>query len=87
MKIRYLGHSCFLLEESTGTTIVCDPYDDEIGYEMTPVSADAVTVSHHHHDHDAVSKVSGKPVVLDKEQGYELDGVVINAIKSHHDNC
>ena len=86
MKIKYLGHSCFLLEESTGTTVVCDPYSSEIGYEMPPVSADAVTVSHHHYDHDAVENVSGNPVVLDKEQGYELDGVVINAIKSYHDN-
>lgn len=86
MKIKYLGHSCFLLEESTGTTVVCDPYSDKIGYEMPPVSADAVTVSHHHYDHDAIANVKGNPVILDKEQGYELDGVVINAIKSYHDN-
>ena len=86
MKIKYLGHSCFLLEESTGTTVVCDPYDEEVGYKMPPVSADAVTVSHHHHDHDAIENVSGNPVVLDKEQGYELPGVEINAIKSFHDN-
>ncbi|MGN0808184.1 MAG: MBL fold metallo-hydrolase [Candidatus Coproplasma sp.] len=86
MKIKYLGHSCFLLQESTGTTVVCDPYDKSIGYEMPCVSADAVTVSHHHYDHDAVANVKGNPVVLDKEQGYELEGVVINAIKSFHDN-
>ncbi|MGN0823540.1 MAG: MBL fold metallo-hydrolase [Candidatus Coproplasma sp.] len=86
MKIKYLGHSCFLLKESTGTTVVCDPFSEEIGYKMPPVSADAVTVSHHHYDHDAVENVSGNPVVLDKEQGYELPGVEINAIKSFHDN-
>lgn len=86
MKIKYLGHSCFLLEESTGTAVVCDPFSDKIGYEMPSVSADAVTVSHHHYDHDAIANVKGNPVILDKEQGYELDGVVINAIKSYHDN-
>ncbi len=86
MKIKYLGHSCFLLTESTGTAVVCDPYDGSIGYSMPPVKADAVTISHHHYDHDCIKCVGGNPVVLDKEQGYELPGVVINAVKSYHDN-
>lgn len=86
MKIRYLGHSSFLLTGSTGTAIVTDPYDSSIGYSMPKVEADAVTVSHHHYDHDNVKAVGGNPVILDKEQGYELPGVVINAVKSCHDN-
>ncbi len=86
MKIRYLGHSSFLLTESTGTAIVCDPYGAEVGFAMPAVSADAVTVSHHHYDHDNVKAVGGSPVILDKEQGYELPGVVINAVKSFHDD-
>ena len=88
MKIKYLGHSSFLMTESTGTSIVTDPYDDSVGYEMPSVSADAVTVSHHHYDHDCVQKVGGDPVILDKETGYVVDdGVEINSIKSFHDNC
>ncbi|MDE7400981.1 MAG: MBL fold metallo-hydrolase [Clostridia bacterium] len=86
MKIRYLGHSSFLLTESTGTAIVCDPYGDAVGFSMPAVSADAVTVSHHHFDHDNVKAVGGNPVILDREQGYELPGVVINAVKSFHDD-
>lgn len=86
MKIKYLGHSSFLLTESTGTSIVCDPYSEKIGYAMPKVTADAVTVSHHHYDHDNVAAVEGNPVILDKEQGYELTGVVINAVKSFHDD-
>lgn len=86
MKIKYLGHSSFLLTESTGTAIVCDPYDDKVGFSMPKVRADAVTVSHHHFDHDAVKKVSGNPVILDREQGYELPGVEIKAVKSFHDD-
>ena len=85
MKIRYLGHSSFQLTESTGTTIVTDPYSDSLGCAMPKVSADAVTVSHHHYDHDAVEKIGGKPVVIDKEGNYELSGVEINSIKSFHD--
>ena len=66
MIIEYLGHSCFKLTESTGTSIVCDPYSEEVGYSMPKVRADAVTVSHGHFDHDAVANVEGNPVVIEK---------------------
>lgn len=87
MKIRYLGHSSFLLTESTGTAIVCDPYDASIGIEMPEVSADAVTISHHHYDHDCIAAVKGNPVILDRESGYDLPGVEIKAINSYHDDA
>jgi L-ascorbate metabolism protein UlaG (beta-lactamase superfamily) len=86
MKIAYLGHSSFLLTESTGTTIVTDPYDSAVGFEMPQIKADAITISHHHYDHDKVSAVGGNPVVLSKEGSYELSGVEISSIKSFHDN-
>ncbi len=85
MKIRYLGHSCFCLTESTGTTIITDPYGN-IGYRLPPVKADVVTVSHSHHDHNNVGGVAGSPIVLDKEGTYEIGGVQIEAIKSYHDD-
>lgn len=84
MKIRYLGHSCFSLTESTGTTIVTDPYGN-VGYRMPSVKADAVTVSHAHYDHNNVAGVLGNPIILDKEGTYEIGGVEISAIKSYHD--
>ena len=87
MLIEYLGHSCFKLTESTGTSVVCDPYSEEVGYEMPEVAADAVTVSHHHLDHDCLRKIKGKPVVIDKESSHDLPGVEINSIKSFHDEC
>jgi len=85
MKIRYLGHSCFVLTESTGTSIVTDPYGD-IGFDLPETTADAVTVSHSHYDHNNVSAVKGTPVVIDREGQYEIGGVHITAIKSYHDN-
>ena len=86
MIIEYLGHSCFKLTESTGTTIVCDPYSgDAVGYSMPKVEADVVTVSHHHSDHDVTGNIGGKPVIIDKEENYDSDGVEINSIKSFHD--
>lgn len=86
MKIEYLGHSCFKLTESTGTSIVCDPYSDAVGFKMPHVSANAVTVSHHHFDHDAVQNVKGNPVVIEGESSHDLPGVDIDAVKSFHDS-
>ena len=85
MKIEYLGHSSFKLTESTGTSVVCDPYDGSVGFDMSKVRADAVTVSHGHFDHNNVKAVEGNPIVLDKECSYDLPGVEIDAIKSFHD--
>lgn len=85
MKIEYLGHSCFKLTESTGISVVCDPYDTTVGYDLPELTCDAVTVSHHHFDHDYVKAVKGNPVIIDRECSYELTGVEINAIKSFHD--
>lgn len=85
MKIEYLGHSCFKLTESTGTSVVCDPYDGSIGYELPNLSADCVTVSHAHYDHENKDAVSGNPVILDAECSYNLPGVEISSVKSFHD--
>ena len=79
MKIQYLGHSCFKLTESTGTTVITDPYG-RIGYELPKgLKADAVTVSHDHFDHNNVKAIGGRPLLIDKEGFYELPGVEITA--------
>jgi L-ascorbate metabolism protein UlaG (beta-lactamase superfamily) len=85
MKIQYLGHSSFLLTESTGTSIVTDPYNS-IGYPLPAVSAKAVTVSHQHYDHNNAQAIGGKPLIFEKEGVYDLDGVEITGIKSFHDD-
>lgn len=86
MKIQYLGHSCFKLTESTGTTVITDPYGD-IGYKLPGgLSADAVTVSHNHFDHNNTGAVGGSPLLIDKEGFYQLPGVEIRGIKSYHDD-
>lgn len=87
MIIEYLGHSSFKLTESTGTSVVCDPYSDEIGYSMPKVAADAVTISHRHYDHDCIEKIDGNPVVIDVDSCRDLPGVEINSVKSFHDEC
>lgn len=85
MKIQFLGHSCFKLTESTGTTVITDPYTG-IGYELPDgLTADAVTVSHDHYDHNNVAAVKTEKII-NKEGFYELSGVEITGIKSYHDD-
>ncbi len=87
MKIEWLGHSSFLLEESTGTSIVTDPYEGEyVGIPYPKVRADIVTISHGHHDHNAVKAVQGDPKVIDSVGFWEIDGVDINTLESNHDH-
>ena len=85
MIIEYLGHSCFKFTDKAGTSIVCDPYDNSLGLTFPKVFADAVTVSHGHHDHNAVSEVSGTPIIFDKYGSYHFRGIEISTVKSFHD--
>ncbi|MEK7065566.1 MAG: MBL fold metallo-hydrolase, partial [Patescibacteria group bacterium] len=58
MEITYLGHSSFKLRGKT-VTVVTDPFDTiAVGIKLPKhTSADIVTVSHHHADHDQVQLV------------------------------
>lgn len=88
MNIKWLGHSCFALTESTGTVIVTDPYGaKEVGYSMPEIAATAVTVSHAHKDHNNVSAVKGNPVVINSVGSCEIEGVYISAFRTHHDDA
>lgn len=86
MKITWLGHSAFKLEESTGTTVVTDPYHSFIGYKMPRVNADIVTVSHGHNDHNNTSAVLGDPEVISAAGAYDISGVHILARRTYHDS-
>lgn len=86
MKIEWLGHSSFKLTESTGTSIITDPYDSKgVGTSYPDVTADIVTVSHKHFDHDAIRAVDGAPTVIDVPGVVEINGVNIYGFLSFHD--
>ena len=58
MKITWIGHSCFKVEEA-GYRIVFDPYDDDYVPGLGPVreTAEEVLCSHEHGDHNARKRV------------------------------
>ena len=63
MHIRYLGHSCFQITSAKGTSIITDPYTG-VGYELPMnLSADAVTTSHAHFDHNFTQAIQTERVI------------------------
>jgi len=85
MQIRWLGHSCFLIE--TGNVkILTDPYNSSTGYKASFPEVDLVLVSHEHGDHNSVKNVKAFKKVL-KEGAEEFEGIKITAIPYFHDNA
>ena len=60
MKLTWLGHSCFLVEQD-GYRIVLDPYRDVAGHADIRTEAHEVLCSHGHYDHSAVDGVTLLP--------------------------
>ena len=88
MLIRHIGHAEFYLMTESGYRIVTDPYDESCGYPVEKIAADAVLVSHHHHDHDAVENVTGYPQIIDSAGTYTLSGDVrVTALDAFHDDA
>jgi L-ascorbate metabolism protein UlaG (beta-lactamase superfamily) len=91
MDITYLGHSSFKLK-GKDATVVIDPYGKSVGFSMPSVSADIVTVSHEHADHNEIKAVSGtsrrpEPYVIRAPGEYEVNGVGVFGWGSFHDNA
>lgn len=84
MDITYLGHSSFRLKGKT-TAVVVDPYADDIGIKFPKISADIVTISHDHSDHNKSSKVKDVKRVIAGPGEYEISGVSIIGMKTYHD--
>lgn len=90
MKIKWLGHSCFLVTAQDGTKIITDPYEaggygGAVGYGKINETADIVTVSHDHADHNAVGQVPGKPSVVKGEGSHRTGGFNFRGHAVSHD--
>lgn len=96
MNIKYLNHSSFKIIGRTPTgieiSIVTDPFVPEsVGYNYPEQKAHIVSLSHHHDDHNNINAVEGidnnTPIVLDTPGEYEIGGLIVNGIKSYHDDA
>ncbi|MBM4433073.1 MAG: MBL fold metallo-hydrolase [Chloroflexi bacterium] len=85
MKIKYLGHASFLITSDKGTRIITDPYAarPDLRYSEIRESADIVTVSHDHTDHNNAAAVRGNPVVV--RGTAKVKGIDFKGIPTYHD--
>ncbi len=85
MNIKWLGHACFLITSDGGTRIITDPYESGGGlsYGEITESADIVTVSHDHFDHNNISAIGGSPQVV--KGTVRAEGIEFKGIPSFHD--
>lgn len=86
MKIKWLGHSCFLITGGNGVRILTDPFDETVGYQLPAVEADIVTSSHDHFDHNHIGVVKGDFVHLNEPGPYRERDIEIRGIGSYHDD-
>lgn len=89
MTITYHGHSTFKIRGKIGT-VVTDPFDEYIGLALPNMSADIVTVSHAHKDHNNIQPISGtarrnNPFIVEDAGEYEVGGISVFGVQSHHD--
>jgi len=87
MKTKYLGHASFLITSDNGTKIITDPYETAGGlrYGAINETADIVTVSHDHFDHNNVAAVRGNPEVV--RGTTEVKEIKFKGIPSFHDDA
>jgi L-ascorbate metabolism protein UlaG (beta-lactamase superfamily) len=87
MKIKWLGHACFLVTSRSGLRVITDPYAVGGGIDYSPVreSADVVVVSHDHGDHNNVAAVQGKPEVVKGGGTKTAKGIQFKGIATYHD--
>ncbi|MDH4269181.1 MAG: MBL fold metallo-hydrolase [Dehalococcoidia bacterium] len=87
MKIKWLGHACFLITSRDGLRVITDPYAVGGGINYSPIkeTADVVLVSHDHDDHNNVSAVQGKPEVVKGSGTKTVKGIRFKGVATSHD--
>jgi len=86
MTISWYGHSCFKITNQGGhLTMLTDPFNKSIGLTPPRVTADIITVSHDHTDHNNIKSIGGNPFIIDGPGEYELKGVKVLGLASFHD--
>lgn len=89
MKLKWLGHSSFLITSEEGTKIITDPYatGGGINYGEIKEAADIAVVTHAHSDHNNVAAVRGRPQVVRGAGSQEAKGINFEGIASFHDDA
>ncbi len=85
MKLKWLGHSCFLLTADNGVRVLTDPFDSSVGYNVPEVAAYIVSTSHDHFDHSYIQAVQGDFLHVNKTGNFSHKGIDITGVAAFHD--
>ncbi len=91
MSVRYLGHCAFLFEESTGESLLIDPFgngsSEHDHWFLKPfpsLEVDLVAVTHDHFDHNAVSALPDGTPRMDSAGTRQVGNTTITGISDIH---
>lgn len=90
MKIKWYGHSAFLITSDDGVKIMIDPYDtnaypDQLTYGPIKEQPDAVLITHEHGDHNGAKNLPGSPHLVKGKGNKTVKGISIKGIPVFHD--
>lgn len=83
-ELTWLGHACFRLR-GRDVVLLLDPVGRHLGYDISKVRADIVTISHRHPGHNNVAGLKGDFAVIEGPGEYEIKDVFITGIRTYHD--
>ncbi len=85
MDIIYYGHSSFKISGKTAS-VITDPFDPQmVGIKFAKTTADIVTLSHAHPDHNYIEGVSEVHKIIQNPGEYEVKGISMLAYPTFHD--
>jgi len=86
MKVKWLGHSSFMIASDKGLRIITDPYGayPDLYYKPIEEEADIVVVSHRHGDHFG-ARIKGNPRIITGAGRKEAKGIEFRGLATYHD--
>lgn len=89
MKVKWIGHACFLITSEKGLQILTDPYEEGfqgiLTYGPVQEAPDIVTISHQHGDHNYTGSLLSKPDIVQSLGNQWVKGIEFVGFPSYHD--
>jgi L-ascorbate metabolism protein UlaG (beta-lactamase superfamily) len=90
MKIKWYGHSAFLITSDQGVKIMIDPYEPgafggQLSYGKIKDQVDIVLTSHDHADHNYTKDLPGTPQIVKGSGPKTAKGISMKGISTYHD--
>lgn len=90
MKVKWYGHSTFVIGGDAGVRLITDPvapgcYDNALKYSPVKEECDVVLQSHQHPDHAGAEDLPGRPTVVAGVGLHEVAGITFKGVGTYHD--